>query len=283
MVVRSTTFLFTTLCTSIQNFGENRGQTIAVGMTFHRNASACRDVARAPRRARRRRAAAWQCPAPRRSSPRAAFRGRSFPMAHAHRGALNLTLAARTAPRFTCRSVSVRLPWARLPRLGRRTRGLISRGSLSRKALPPCALVAYKARPLPSLARGRAVPPRHHSRHRWARVLALVRQRPTLRALSLPLTWASRTTRGLSRTPASPEASSRWSPQPGAAEPPRRLRSRHSRARKPSPGSPQAIPPPAPGRSRHRSCPILASRAAHQGRHCRGRLFSRVFFHEPGA
>jgi hypothetical protein len=50
--VRSTTLLFTTLCTSIQNFGENRGQTVAVGMKFCRN-----ETSRQPeRRARSRRA-----------------------------------------------------------------------------------------------------------------------------------------------------------------------------------------------------------------------------------
>jgi hypothetical protein len=45
--VRSTTFLFTTLCMSIQNFGENRGQTVAVGMNSRRNVASRLPEARA--------------------------------------------------------------------------------------------------------------------------------------------------------------------------------------------------------------------------------------------
>jgi hypothetical protein len=51
--VRSTTFLFTTLCTSIQNFRENHGQTVAVGRNSCRNATSRRSGAPAPRCMRR--------------------------------------------------------------------------------------------------------------------------------------------------------------------------------------------------------------------------------------
>jgi hypothetical protein len=37
--------LFTTLCISIQNFGENRGQTVALGMNSYRNATSRRSEA----------------------------------------------------------------------------------------------------------------------------------------------------------------------------------------------------------------------------------------------
>jgi hypothetical protein len=70
--VRSTNFLFTTLCTSIQNFGENRGQTIAVGMKFFRNATSRRPE----RRARPRRAVHAVPPV---RSPRTPFRGHRAP------------------------------------------------------------------------------------------------------------------------------------------------------------------------------------------------------------
>jgi hypothetical protein len=73
-VARSTTFLFITLCTSIQISGENRGQTGALRVNYGRE--------RAPARARHCAPAARQrCPPRHPSRPRA-FRGPLAPSQH---------------------------------------------------------------------------------------------------------------------------------------------------------------------------------------------------------
>jgi hypothetical protein len=114
-------------------------------MTFRRNASA-RDVAHAPRRARRRRATACKCPAPRRSSPQTAFPGRSFPMPRAHRGASNPALAAE--PRHV---VPIDLSASACPGAPAEARPPYARVNWPREPYPrslalfPFTLVAYKA------------------------------------------------------------------------------------------------------------------------------------------
>jgi hypothetical protein len=138
--VRSTTFLFTTLCTSIQNFWETRIQSGA-----HRHG---RGLAAPPPRLRRA-AHADAAPPPRADvrpltfGPRTVSPGRSFPMMRAHRDISNLAPAARPR-RARPSGPSASTCQARLPRSVHALRGSPAHTRSTPEAMRPVVAPAYK-------------------------------------------------------------------------------------------------------------------------------------------
>jgi hypothetical protein len=147
--VRSTTLLFNTLCTSIQNSGENHGQTVAVWMSLCQNAASRRPERRAhPRHGVRSVCAVPPARAPTRAFPRPVSRlpNAPCPRLHPPQGAWEPT------------------PWrggCRARRAGTTT-SAAGRQPLHAQPLSPSVSATWRVSPI----KGRTDPTRVHSSRR---------------------------------------------------------------------------------------------------------------------
>jgi hypothetical protein len=173
---------------------------------------------------------------------RTASSSRCFPCASYHGRLIAVLRRARASPIKGRHPYLVHLSTAGLPRL----------------ALPPAVSSA---------------PPPNHSPTR-------VRRRASKPTRSLARTQHPRPAYRPGRAAHSPEHVLQQPADRATAEPPCRLWSETLRARKLSPGDLQAIPRPHPAdpAAGVRRIPATRSTGHGQGRHCKGRLLSRVFF-----